>query len=159
MNSIRLILNRNLILRNLITKQKSNLNLVQNSSSVVQQLNRRLKEKNGEKNATIFVTESAIKRLKKVLSDNEVLRISIDSGGCKGFNYLFKVEETINKEDDKIFEIENSKIVIDRESYEFLKESVLDYNDELIKSSFRIQENPQNSDSCSCGVSFSPKIF
>ena len=151
MNSIKSA-SKSLIVRSLIASQRRF-----NQTSTAE-LNRRLKERNGAKNGTIYITQSAINRLKKILSDKEALRVSIDSGGCKGFNYIFKVEETIDKE-DKVFEVENSKIVIDQESYDFVKESILDYNDELIKSSFRIKDNPQNSDSCSCGVSFSPKIF
>lgn len=171
MNSIRLV-GRSLISRSLSASfvepfVKPSVRLSAKSLTPVQRFNqtsaavpapKKLKERNGEKNGTIYITESAINRLKRVLSDSEALRVSVDSGGCKGFNYLFKVEETIG-EQDKVFEIDSSKILIDQESYEFLRDSILDYNDELIKSSFLIKDNPQNSDSCSCGISFSPKIF
>ena len=152
MNSIRFI-NRNLFLRSI----NSNLRFTKLQKSSTVQLNRQLKDKN-DRNATIYITESAISRLKKILDGKEVFRISIDSGGCKGFNYLFKVDAGEINSEDKQFEFDHSKIVVDNESYEFLKNSILDFSDELIKSSFQIKSNPQNSESCSCGISFSPKI-
>ena len=47
---------------------------------------------------------------------------------------------------------------IDEESFEFVKNSTIDYEVELIRSAFRIIENPQSEGGCSCGVSFSVKL-
>lgn len=160
MNTIRL-LNRNLILQGIRSSsrfQQIQIHRLNQTAASNLQLQRQLKEKNGEENGKIYITESAVNRLKKILNSNESLRVSIDSGGCKGFNYIFKVEQQIDKK-DKIFEVDDSRIVIDEESYDFLKESILDYSDELIKSSFKIKDNPQTSEGCSCGISFSPKMF
>lgn len=163
MNSIRLV-SRSLISRSLVSPSVRFVKPFAkpvprfNQTSAAVQAPKKLKERNGEKNGTIYITESAINRLKRVLAGDEALRVSVDSGGCKGFNYLFKVEQLVDQQ-DKVFEVDSSKILIDPESYEFLKDSILDYNDELIKSTFLVKDNPQNSDSCSCGISFSPKIF
>lgn len=158
MNTVRLI-GRSLSLKSPSTKS-ANLKLVQrfNQTSAAVQAPKQLKERNGKTNGSIYITESAINRLKRVLGAGEALRVSVDSGGCKGFNYLFKVEGAADQK-DRVFEVDSAKVLIDQESYEFLKDSIIDYSDELIKSSFLIKENPQNSDSCSCGISFSPKIF
>ena len=156
MNSIRQI-GRSLILRSL-QSSSAGFRPVQRFNQTAVPAPKQLKERNGRTNGTIYITESAINRLKRVLGAGESLRVSVDSGGCKGFNYLFRIEEAADKQ-DRVFEIDSSRILIDQESYEFLKDSIIDYSDELIKSSFLIKENPQNSDSCSCGISFSPKIF
>lgn len=55
----------------------------------------------------------------------------------------------------RIFERSGVKVVTDVDSLELIKGSTIDYEVELIKSAFRIKDNPQSQTSCSCGVSFS----
>ena len=86
----------------------------------------------------------------------------VEGGGCSGYQYIFKIEEQINKEDDLIFEVgENEKdirVVIDKISLPFLEGAIIDYKETMMKSSFLVSENPKAEISCSCGTSFSPKI-
>ena len=76
-------------------------------------------------------------------------RISVQGGGCSGFKYNFSFDEEIKK-DDIVF----SRTVIDSSSLEIIKGSMVDYQKEMIGSSFVIK-NPQAASSCGCGLSFS----
>ena len=76
-------------------------------------------------------------------------RISVQGGGCSGFKYNFSFDEEIKK-DDIVF----NRTVIDTSSLEIIKGSMVDYQKEMIGSSFVIK-NPQAASSCGCGLSFS----
>ena len=57
----------------------------------------------------------------------------------------------------RIFERDGAKVVIDELSLSFLDGSTVDYHEELIRSSFRIEDIPQAEKGCSCGASFAVK--
>ena len=86
----------------------------------------------------------------------------VEGGGCSGYQYIFKIDDKIIKEEDLIFEVEDKekdvKVVIDRISLPFLEGALIDYKESMMKSSFLVSENPKAEISCSCGTSFSPKI-
>jgi len=100
----------------------------------------------------IKFTDNALKQIQNLLSkkdEGSFFRIAIKGGGCSGFQYEFKFEQSKN-EDDLIFK----NILIDKTSADLLKDSEVDYVSELIGESFKIS-NPQTKSSCGCGVSFS----
>lgn len=106
------------------------------------------------------LSDNCVKRLQAILKNSsENLRVFVEGGGCSGFQYKFTVESdnNINKEQDQILEREGVKVVVDKDSLELLKGSTVDYQEELIKSSFRIISNPNAEQGCSCGTSFSIK--
>jgi iron-sulfur cluster assembly accessory protein len=93
---------------------------------------------------------------------NLALRVSIESGGCHGFQYLMDLTDLGEKpaaEDDTVFEGEKGeKIVVDESSLELLNGSTVDYTMELIGSQFKITGIPGATSSCGCGTSFDIKL-
>ena len=88
------------------------------------------------------------------------LRITIESGGCHGFQYLMSLTNMskVSQEEDTVFEgREGAKVVMDEPSLELLKGSKVDYTMELIGSQFKITDNPHATSSCGCGTSFDIK--
>ncbi len=115
------------------------------------------KAQNDFKNAQIFVTEEAAKRLKAVMSaegkSDHFLRMSVDSGGCSGMNYKMDFDNH-QKDYDKVFESSGLKVVCDLKSWLYLKNISIDYSDDMLNGGFRI-ENPNAERTCGCGTSFS----
>jgi iron-sulfur cluster assembly accessory protein len=93
---------------------------------------------------------------------NLALRVSIESGGCHGFQYLMDLTDLGEKpatEEDTVFEGEKGeKIVVDESSLELLNGSTVDYTMELIGSQFKITGIPGATSSCGCGTSFDIKL-
>lgn len=102
------------------------------------------------------LSETCIKRLKNMGSDKH-LRLTVEGGGCSGFQYTFQMDTSLNP-DDIVIEKEGVRVVFDKDSLEFIKGSTLDYHEELIRSAFRVINNPQAELGCSCGASFSLKL-
>ena len=101
------------------------------------------------------VSKSALERIQKVSQANKkkFFRISVDGGGCQGFSYKFEFDDEI-KTDDNILDFNTIKVLIDPTSLEFVKDSKLDFVEDMIGSYFKIS-NPKAKSTCGCGVSFS----
>jgi len=100
----------------------------------------------------IEFTEEANNQIIRIISEqanNCYFRISVQGGGCSGFKYNFSFDGKIEN-DDTVF----NKTVIDNNSLKIINGSIVDYQKEMIGSSFVIK-NPQASSSCGCGLSFS----
>ena len=82
-----------------------------------------------------------------------MLRVSVEGGGCSGFQYRFDVERE-RADDDIVLERDKATILIDPVSVGFLSGSEIDFVDDLIGASFKIN-NPNAKSSCGCGTSFS----
>ena len=105
-----------------------------------------------------FLSKSAAKRIAFLISKrNNIdvkLRISIEGGGCSGFQYKYEfVTDTIS-DDDFYIEQDGAKILIDSTSLELVKGSTLDFKEDLNGSFFQIK-NPIAASGCGCGNSFS----
>uniref|UniRef100_A0A8C5Q050 Iron-sulfur cluster assembly 2 homolog, mitochondrial n=1 Tax=Leptobrachium leishanense TaxID=445787 RepID=A0A8C5Q050_9ANUR len=96
-------------------------------------------------------------RLREVTKDSEFLRLQVESGGCSGFLYKFFLDTELTQE-DRVFGIDGARVVVDVESLQLVKGSTIEYCTELIRSSFQLSHNPQASQGCSCGSSFSVKL-
>lgn len=104
----------------------------------------------------IIVTDNAVRRIAQLVAGEQagaMLRISVNGGGCSGFQYEFDIDRT-RAPDDTVVERNGAAILVDETSLQFLKGSIVDFVDDLMGQSFRI-ENPQATASCGCGTSFS----
>ncbi|XP_069993957.1 iron-sulfur cluster assembly 2 homolog, mitochondrial [Penaeus vannamei] len=113
-----------------------------------------------EPSSDLLLSDSCVARLKEILGNEDktsFLRVIVEGGGCSGFQYKFDID-TEEQEDDRVFERDGAKVVIDETSLEFVRGSTIDYHTELIRAAFRILDNPQAEAGCSCGASFSIKI-
>lgn len=106
-------------------------------------------------NTDITVSERAAKRIGEILKGEPagtMLRVSVEGGGCSGFQYKFDMERT-RAADDLVISRENAVVLIDPVSVNFMAGSEIDFVDDLIGASFKVK-NPQAKASCGCGTSF-----
>ncbi len=102
---------------------------------------------------TITVDDSAVKRINELREQRSAealkLRITVEGGGCSGFQYILELTEEV-KDKDLTFE---DSIITDDISMPFLNGSTVKFKDDLIGSEFII-ENPNAQSGCGCGTSF-----
>ncbi|MCS5639384.1 MAG: iron-sulfur cluster assembly accessory protein [Candidatus Marinimicrobia bacterium] len=108
-------------------------------------------------NAVITVTKKAVKQLKIAMKsagdENQILRMSVEGGGCSGMTYKMDFDNQ-QQEFDKVFESNGLKIVCDLKSWLYLKDIEVDYSNDLLNGGFQIK-NPNADRTCGCGTSFS----
>ena len=106
----------------------------------------------------ISLTKSAIDRIselrEKPENKNKFLRITVHGGGCSGFRYEFSLDNQLSATDFVIKEKNYNIFAIDDISFNFLKNSEIDFTSELGAAYFKIK-NPNATSSCGCGDSFS----
>lgn len=104
----------------------------------------------------IEITESAMAKISDILAEENnprvKLRTFVQGGGCSGFSYGFTLDEEQN-EDDFVIEKSGTSILVDSMSMQYLQGATIDYKDELMGSSFTIN-NPNATTTCGCGSSF-----
>jgi iron-sulfur cluster assembly accessory protein len=104
----------------------------------------------------VTMTERAARRLAEIAAGDPsrpVLRISVEGGGCSGFQYKFDLV-TGPESDDHVVARDGQRIAVDPVSIAYMAGSEIDFVDDLIGASFRIR-NPQATAACGCGTSFS----
>jgi iron-sulfur cluster assembly accessory protein len=104
----------------------------------------------------LTVSENAARRICTIMQGEKpgsMLRISVDGGGCSGFQYIFDIEDTRHT-DDSVIERDGAIVVVDAVSLPFMAGSTIDFVDDVIGQSFKIT-NPHATASCGCGTSFS----
>ncbi|KAF9942193.1 [4Fe-4S] proteins maturation [Modicella reniformis] len=113
------------------------------------------------KELTVDITDKTVRQLKHIAVRDQnplqALRITVDSGGCHGYQYLMDLTDTVN-EDDVIFEKDGARVVIDTITLPMISGSRIDFIEELIGSAFKILNNPHAAHSCGCDTSFEIKI-
>lgn len=105
--------------------------------------------------ANVTVTERAAHRIGEILRQEPagaMLRVSVEGGGCSGFQYRFDTERE-RADDDVAIEQGGVTVLIDPVSLDYMAGSEIDFVDDLIGSSFKVN-NPKATASCGCGTSF-----
>jgi iron-sulfur cluster assembly protein len=97
--------------------------------------------------------ETAIRMMAEEGKDAHFIRVGVEGGGCSGLMYQLNFDNTIN-EDDKEFEDNGIKVVVDKKSVLYLVGTTLDYSGGLNGKGF-VFTNPNASRTCGCGESFS----
>ncbi len=82
-----------------------------------------------------------------------ILRLSVEGGGCSGFQYRFGFADT-EEPGDAVAETDGVKLVVDDVSIDLVRGASVDYVESLGGAAFRV-ENPNAASGCGCGTSFS----
>ncbi|MCT7905106.1 Iron-sulfur cluster insertion protein erpA [Candidatus Ornithobacterium hominis] len=106
----------------------------------------------------IKVSDSARKKIKELLAEenktfeDSFVRVGVTSGGCSGLSYNL-IFDSQQKENDKLFEDNQVKILVDKKSFLYLVGTTLEYSGGLNGRGF-VFNNPNASRTCGCGESF-----
>lgn len=105
----------------------------------------------------ITVTDTAKKQAIRLMEDEGksgyFIRVGVQGGGCSGLMYQLTLDNE-EKEDDKSFEDNGIKVVVDKKSFLYLLGTTLDFSGGLNGKGF-IFKNPNADRTCGCGESFS----
>ncbi len=107
----------------------------------------------------IKVNETAKTKISQLMAEegfniiNDYVRVGVKSGGCSGLSYELNFDNKM-LDDDKIFEDNSVKIVVDKKSFLYLVGTVLEYSGGLNGKGF-VFNNPNANRTCGCGESFS----
>ena len=107
----------------------------------------------------IKVSETAKKKVEELMTEdgfnavNDFVRVGVKSGGCSGLSYDLKFDKE-HDVDDKIFEDNGVKIIVDKKSFLYLIGTTLEYSGGLNGTGF-VFNNPNANRTCGCGESFS----
>ncbi len=110
-------------------------------------------------NDMIKVSEDAKKKIAALMNEEgydavvDYVRVGVKSGGCSGLSYELKFDKSI-AEEDKLFEDNNIKLIVDKKSFLYLIGTVLEYSGGLNGKGF-VFNNPNAQRTCGCGESFS----
>ena len=106
----------------------------------------------------IKVSDIAKKKVVELMQDDgfnpaiDFVRVGVKSGGCSGLSYELKFDKE-NQDDDKVFEDNGVKIIVDKKSFLYLVGTVLEYSGGLNGTGF-VFNNPNAQRTCGCGESF-----
>lgn len=105
----------------------------------------------------VKITASAIKQLRRIkeeqqLDDTHCLRVGVKGGGCSGFTYVLGFD--VQKEKDQVFQIDDMNVVMEKAHGIYLIGMEIDWHEGLNNRGFTFN-NPNATESCGCGTSFS----
>lgn len=105
----------------------------------------------------ITVTDSAKKQAIRLMEDDDrtglFIRVGVEGGGCSGLMYQLDFDNT-ESENDKTFENNDIKVVVEKKSFLYLVGTTLDFSGGLNGKGF-VFVNPNADRTCGCGESFS----
>jgi len=105
----------------------------------------------------ISITDKGAEKVHEFLAGQEGdvtmagLRVGVRGGGCSGFQYQLAFDE--QRADDVVFEDHGLKLLVDNASLEFVRGSIIDYEESLQGAGFKVN-NPNVVAACGCGSSF-----
>ena len=105
--------------------------------------------------ANVTVSDRALRRIGEILKAEPagtMLRVSVEGGGCSGFQYKFDMERA-QADDDLVIAGDGAVVLIDPVSVGFMEGSEIDFVEDLIGAAFKVK-NPLAKASCGCGTSF-----
>ncbi|MFK4873350.1 iron-sulfur cluster insertion protein ErpA [Novosphingobium sp. ZW T3_23] len=105
---------------------------------------------------TVTLSPSAASRVAAIAEKQgkpAILRLSVEGGGCSGFQYKFGLADA-PEADDTVAETDGVRLVVDSVSLDLVSGCMVDYVESLGGAAFRV-ENPQAAAGCGCGSSFS----
>ena len=106
--------------------------------------------------ADIALSPSAAARVARIAEKQgkpAMLRLSVEGGGCAGFQYKFGLAEAVAA-DDRVVETDGVRLVVDDVSLDLVRGSIVDFVESLGGAAFQVR-NPQAASGCGCGTSFS----
>jgi iron-sulfur cluster assembly protein len=105
----------------------------------------------------ISITDKGAEKVREFLGAQQAdvalagLRVGVRGGGCSGFQYQLAFDE--QRDSDLVFEDHGLKLLVDKESLQFVSGSIIDYQESLQGAGFKV-ENPNVVAACGCGSSF-----
>lgn len=105
----------------------------------------------------ISITDKGADKVREFLEAQQAdvalagLRVGVRGGGCSGFQYQLAFDE--QRDSDLVFEDHGLKLLVDKESLQFVSGSIIDYQESLQGAGFKV-ENPNVVAACGCGSSF-----
>jgi iron-sulfur cluster assembly protein len=107
----------------------------------------------------ITITDKAVREIKRIQSSDPAsadasLRVMVVGGGCSGMSYKLGFENQAPGANDKIFEKDGVRVIVDTKSFLYLTGTELDFSDGLNGTGFTFN-NPNAKRTCGCGSSFS----
>ncbi len=106
---------------------------------------------------TVRLSDRAVRRIARILGaepPGASLRVSVDGGGCSGFQYRYDLVQDEPAADDTVLARDGARVLIDSVSLQYMGGSEIDFVDDLMGQSFQIR-NPLAVAACGCGTSFS----
>jgi iron-sulfur cluster insertion protein len=104
----------------------------------------------------VGLTPSAAARVSTIAAKQAkpaILRLSVEGGGCSGFQYKFGLADAVES-DDAVAETDGVRLVVDPMSLDLVAGAAVDYVESLGGSAFKVT-NPNAASGCGCGSSFS----
>ncbi len=111
----------------------------------------------GEVKPLLSLTDAAVEKVKFFASTmpdstHKPLRIFVQGGGCSGFQYGFQFDE--KKDGDNVIEQGGITVLVDPQSVQYLKDSVVNYVEDFRGAGFAVENPNATGGSCGCGKSF-----
>jgi len=95
----------------------------------------------------------AIRLMQEDGKEGFFIRVGVEGGGCSGLRYKLTFDNQ-EHENDKVFENNGIKVVVDKKSFLYLVGTTLDFSGGLNGKGF-VFVNPNAERTCGCGESFS----